>query len=127
MNVGADVNARDEVYSTPLHNACTNINGGELVSLFLAHHADLSPHDNQTRATPLHSACKQGAFGNAELLLKHSANPNATDTRKNTPLHVASMLGYTGIAQLLLTHGANPNVLNADGLTPAQLAMLADE
>jgi ankyrin repeat protein len=127
MVIGADINARDESYSTPLHHACNSINGGELVQLFLEHRADISPHDTSTRATPLHCACKQGAFGNAELLLKHNADPNAMDVHRNTPLHVASMLGYTGIAQLLIANRADANLLNAEGMTPAQLALNADD
>jgi len=123
---GADINARDENYCTPLHHACTNINGAELVGLFLAHNADTSPHDNQTRATPLHAACKHGAYGNADLLLKHNAHPNAVDSHKNTPLHVASSLGYTGIAKLLVDNGGDPNAINNDGMTPTQLAMASD-
>jgi ankyrin repeat protein len=118
---GADVNARDETYSTPLHYACTNVNGAELVYLLLEHRADVSPHDAQTRATPLHVACKQGAYGNAELLLKHKANPNAIDIHKNTPLHVACASGYAGIEKLLIGYHAETNVINADGVTPADL------
>lgn len=124
---GADINARDENCATPLHNACNSVNAGELVQLFLENRADLSPHDTSTRATPLHCACKQGAYGNAELLLKRNADPNALDVRRNTPLHVASAQGYTGIAQLLVKHGADPNLLNAEGMTPAQLALHADD
>lgn len=87
------MNARDESFATPLHNACENINGADLVNLFLEHHADLTPHDNTTRSTPLHRACRQGAFRNVQLLLTHGANPNTIDIIKNTPLHVASQLG----------------------------------
>lgn len=145
---GADVNARDEIQSTPLHYAATDINGTLLVQLFIENRADPSTHDAPPtstssgahyksshhgdvisgRSTPLHCACACGALANAETLLeKGGADVAARDFHKNTPLHVACKMGYSAIAQMLTSHGADPEAVNADGLTPAQLALISDD
>lgn len=120
-----DVNARDEINATPLHNACGNINDYEIVELFIQNKADVGVFD-KTHATALHRACSGGAYRNAELLLQNGIDVNATDEGKNTPLHIAYKLGYTGIANLLLAHKANPSLLNAQGLSPIQLSVIED-
>ncbi|KAI2829167.1 hypothetical protein CBS147345_10812 [Aspergillus niger] len=54
-------------------------------------------------------------LGHAEVvleLLKHGADPNQQDGKKETPLFVASKNGHTEIVRVLLANGANPNIQN---------------
>jgi len=120
-----DINARDEINATPLHNACGNINDYELVELFIQNKANVGARDKNF-ATPLHRACCGGAYKNVELLLRCGVDVNAVDSEKNTPLHIAYKLGYTGIANLLIAHQANQSIANAQGLTPIQMLSLED-
>lgn len=57
------------------------------------------------------------------LLLKHGANPNATETALNTtPLHWASYKGHITIIEMLLQAGADVNARDKVGRSPLDMA-----
>jgi len=126
LAAGGDPNARDEVYSTPLHHACGIINNYELVEMFIQHNSDVNARD-KTLSTPLHKAAYGGALKNVELLLRYGADVNTLDDTGSSPLHIASKLGYNAISRLLIDHNANQQLKNGSGFTAAQLAMCADD
>jgi ankyrin repeat protein len=71
--------------------------------------------------TLLSGAIPDTNAASVEILLKHGANPNATDNQGNTPLHVATdNLASDKIFQLLFNSKADPNVRNNQGRTPLE-------
>ena len=99
---GADVTARDDTHSTPLHLASSKW-GVETVELLIQHGADVNAQ-NGNQSTPLHLAASShlALEGNiVRLLLKHSANSGAKDSEGRTPLQIASSVGHYWIAKLL--------------------------
>ncbi|KAH9069614.1 ankyrin repeat-containing domain protein [Lactarius deliciosus] len=77
---GADVNARNQGQSTPLH---------QLFDLGLDHASDYSSGLNAD---------------SLRLLLENGADVDAVDDEGRTPFQLASSGGYHEIAQLLLDH-----------------------
>jgi len=99
---GADVTARDETYSTPLHLASSK-RSGDTVKLLIGHGADVNAQDAR-HSTPLHQAAYSyfDPQGNVvHMLLSHGANIGAKDDRGWTPFQVASSRGLPEIAKLL--------------------------
>ncbi len=121
---GADVNARDIVGDTPLHNADWEDDEGhkDVVGLLLAHGADVNAKGQQGR-TPLHDAAFDGSTGMTTLLLAKGADVKARDDLGDTPLHFAAMSG-PGVVNLLLANGADVNAQNIAGTTPLMMAAL---
>jgi len=99
---GADVTARDETHSTPLHLASSKGSSGT-VKLLIRHGADVNARD-RSHSTPLHLAASShlALKGNVvSLLLSHGANVGAKDDRGRTPFQIASLRGLSEIAELL--------------------------
>ena len=69
---GADVDARDEDESTPLHDACYS-GHMELAMALVDRGADVDARDGAQR-TPLHYACRKGDMELAMALAKKGAN-----------------------------------------------------
>ena len=71
--------------------------------------------------TALHAAVKRGADKAVQVLLEHSAEPNALASDGYAPLHEAA--SKAAIADLLLDHGAEVNIPNSkNGLQPLHMA-----
>ena len=56
----------------------------------------------EVRETALHVAASNGYLSSSELLLKHSADPNAADARGETPLHRAAAALSAPVMRVLL-------------------------
>ena len=102
---GADVTARDNTQSTPLHLASSKW-CAEAVNLLIRHGADVDSR-NGNQSTPLHLAASshlalKGTI--VRLLLRHGANIDAKDDEGRTPLEIASSEGNSWIAKLLSDH-----------------------
>ncbi len=101
---GANVNARDEQNSTPLHQAAEN---GTLrvVKLLIEHNADLNAKDDRGW-TPLHKAVERGNIQIAELLLQKGAD-FTQQSNMGTPLNIAKVWSKNKkMAALLISYGA---------------------
>jgi ankyrin repeat protein len=151
LNLGVDLNLRDEEGLAPLHRALMHNEpyNAEVVDLLLSRGADpnvrgrdgntplhLAAEFNRVQAaalladpnaanargeTPLHIAAGEGRYAVAYLLLQHGADPNARDAEGNTPLHRAAANCRYALAQLLIQHGADPNARNNQDKTPLDL------
>jgi ankyrin repeat protein len=131
LECGADVNARREDLSTPLHLA---IVAGELnvARLLLEHNADVDPQNDKGLA-PLHLLTRQELStledidsDLAVLLLESGANVNLQAKDNSTPLHLASYNQKFEIVQVLLDKGANADAENSEGRTPLQEVLRDD-
>ena len=99
LDAGADVNAKPELGSPPLHVVA--INGHkEIAELLITGGADVNSK-SELGQTPLHQAAQFGRKEIAELLIAKGADVNAKDSFAETPLDYAK----TEIADLLRKHG----------------------
>ena len=123
---GADVDARDQSQSTPLHLASSR-RDAETVQLLIEHRADVHARD-ESHSTPLHMAssspywhCRGPII---RLLIEHGASVNACDKNHQTLLHYLTSCKYpmTDSLRLLLEKGADVDAVDDKGLTPFQIA-----
>jgi len=113
---GADANARDYAEVTPLMSATYN-GDKDVVSLLLAHHAEVNAKGNSGRS-PLHYAVWRNqnnadAIPIAEILIAAGADVNARDSSGQTPLKwigTGKQEHYAKMAALLRQHGALDDV-----------------
>jgi len=116
LTTKADVNARDNAGSTPLHQAAAaEGQHSDIVELLLKHGADVDAADRQW-LTPLHYATLTDNQGAVRSLLNYGANPNAKDNKVgDTPLILAAGKGYKEVVEVLLAHGADVNLADNKG------------
>ena len=104
---GADVNAKDEDETTPLHYAAHR-DRKEIAELLIAKGADVNAKD-EDGVTPQHLAAELGHKEIVELLIAEGADVNAkvvaADVKAETPLNFAIEENYTETADLLRKHG----------------------
>jgi ankyrin repeat protein len=93
---GADVNARNNNNSTPLHLAA---NAG-VAELLIRHGAEVNVRDKDG-FTPLHWAADKGHLDVARLLLEMGADPNIIDKENKTPLDIAREKGHENVARVI--------------------------
>ena len=80
--------------------------------------AGLSVDAKNDEETPLLiEAVKYGRFRFCDLLLRHGANPNASDAKNQTALFFAAAVQSTMICQMLLDHGASVYLTSDQGQT----------
>ena len=103
LGYGVDVNAQNNIGSTPLNFVVPN--DSRLVRLLLDHGADVN-RPERDGLTPLHQASKKGRIEIARVLLEHGANVEAKDNWGRTPLDIAAGEQHDEIITLLLEHGA---------------------
>lgn len=122
LDMGADINSKDDDGITPLIIAC---GGGKILTakLLISKGADVnyktpiisdSPKDGWT---PLHLAARNGHIKIIDLLIANGANVNATKADGWTPLHVSASFCQIEIVKFLLAKGANVNAIANDGTT----------
>ena len=126
---GADSDAKDYTYETPLHDA-SFFGSVEGVQLMLEHGANVHVRTKKGQ-TPLHQVL-DGLDDTSDTsdiylecmrcLLAHGADVDALNDDHVTPLYIASRRGYTKGARLLLEHGANVHLEDKMGRTPFQVA-----
>jgi ankyrin repeat protein len=107
---GADVHARDQSQSTPLHRcvvAAIDGDGETPVRLLIEHGASVNAYD-KNHQTPLHrvSSCDDPNVDSLRLLLENGADVDVEDDKGLTAFQIASANGHDEIAQLLLDHRA---------------------
>jgi ankyrin repeat protein len=102
---GADTEAKDNEYWTPLHCAALNDHLAVVIEL-------LSPNDSNGTATTILGKRKS-----------RGANIEAKSYGSSTPLHFASLHGRVAIVRVLVAAGADSRVANNDGRLPIHVAM----
>ena len=123
LDAGVDLNARDDLDTTPLHRAAQHTENVDVIKALLNAGADIEAKDVIER-TPLHLAT--GYNENPDItkaLIDAGAN---LETRDNdwgfTPLHRAAAWNENpDVIKVLLDAGADPNaidVMDGDRLTP---------
>jgi ankyrin repeat protein len=112
---GADVTAKNETHSTPLHLASSWVSA--TAGWRLPHRsADMNAQDgwNKNRGV-LISDRTILKTETVRLLIKHGADVTAQDEAHSTPLHLASSCASTETVRLLIEHGAKVNCNARDG------------
>jgi ankyrin repeat protein len=75
--------------------------------------ANINKIDEDTKFSPLMTACEIGNIDIAKALIGAKADVNfQTEGNKNTALMIAAMYGRMNIVSLLLNHGADPMLKN---------------
>lgn len=108
LSYHADVDAKNESLSTPLHWALLHDNDRMAETLVIDYHANIQARDGK-QWTPLHIAARFGKIKMLALLLYHRAYIDAVSD-DGTALHIAAETGHFKIVRYLIKHGANINV-----------------
>ena len=130
VRVGANVDALDEKFSTPLHHAARG-NAAKSIAELVKGGANLESKDEVVYVdgvpfggmTPLHYAAENSSPDALVALLDGGANLEAQDALGFTPLHIAAKKGKREIAGELVKRGANINAVNQMGMTPMDHAV----
>lgn len=117
IHEGAEVNAKDKEWNTPLHFSYRSY---ELSELLLQNGA-LVDSENMELLRPIHLAAEDGNAHVCKLLIEHGASLAMREGK--TPLHCAAEDGHRNTCEILLENGAFINALDEDGFTPLDLAM----
>jgi len=100
---------------------------GELISLLIAHGADIDSHKSFRQLTPLHRAVEKGNTRAIRLLIAQGADIDAQDESGETPLGAAVFRKQKESVALFLSHGAQTNTLyksnDLKGCTPLHIAL----
>jgi ankyrin repeat protein len=118
----ANVNARDNHLSTPLHQVAASGGHADLMELLIDHKADVNAVD-ENGLTPLHYATLTDNVVGVKILLIHGAHPDVRDAIEgNTALTIAVAEGFQDVVETLLANGANVNAPDKTG-TPLAWAI----
>jgi len=101
---GADVNARNRVRQTPVHEVLRCKIDDKLLQILLLAGADANATD-ELGLTPLHMAMGYSDVEVARMLLEHGADVNAENVQGLTPRDIAVVLGKQDLVNFLDSHG----------------------
>ncbi|KAF8947555.1 26S proteasome non-ATPase regulatory subunit 10 [Haplosporangium gracile] len=116
LSKGANVNAKTETGTTPLHYASSK-NHLDVARILLDKGAD-PKLDDDNKQTPLHRAAVRGYTPLTKLLIEKGSRINTPDSVRNTPLHLACQDEHGETALALLEAGADLDRQNGEGQTP---------
>jgi len=112
IEAGANVDARNDRNSTPLHWAVSDT---DKIRRLLAHGADINAKTERER-TPLSlAAAMRFDMAPLKLLLEKGANPNIASINGQTPLMFAARAGNVEAMELLLAKKADPLAVAGSG------------
>jgi len=112
---GANVNAKFNYGSSPLHSAAAS-NNVELVKELISRGAEVNASlDNGV--TPLMGASMHGHVKVVEELLAHGSEVNAADEERQTALIHAALGSHTETVKILLAHRAEIDAADDEGRT----------
>ncbi len=117
---GADVNSRDNLQYTPLHDAAFRGNS-PLISILLRNGADVNLKGGMGRI-PLHNSAYKGDIASCKKLVEAGSDVNSQDANGKTTLHIAAEQGHPDICQYLIQSGADVEAEDQDGNTPLHAA-----
>ena len=118
---GADVNAKSDNGSTPLHQAASR--SASAASILIAAGADVNAKNNNG-FTPLHWALSNDheSASAVSILIAAGADVNAKSDNGSTPLHQAAIRDRASPISILTAAGADVNAKNNNGSTPLHQA-----
>ncbi len=114
VDMGTDVNARNEDGKVPLH-CCMN---EDVAIVLIVSGAHVNARDEEG-ATPLHD-CREGK--QAKVLVEEGAALDPHDVNGETALMKAAVNGRLEVAKILIDRGANLGAKNKDGMTALDFA-----
>lgn len=122
------INSANKSGMTALHFAAGSDKGLASLELLVRYPANvihMNARDKQKR-TAMHLAAKFARLMCLQELLRHEADPAASDSNMRTPLHYAVATGNNKIIDALLDHPAvDPNIVDSSGMTPLHYAAFA--
>ena len=125
LDRGADLNARDDDYQTPLHTAAWFNETPEVIRTLVDGGADVDARDNWGD-TPLHTAARYNESPDViRALVDAGADPNARNDNGHTPLHISASNENPAVIFTLVDAGADPTLKHEDNLwgeTPLDFA-----
>ncbi len=122
INLGANVNARDDHGKTPLYYSSNK----ETADILLSTGAGINDSGDDKR-TPLHKAVYENNMELVLFLTSRGASVHIRDKYKNTPLHTAVVADSVAIAKVLIEqYGAEVNAKNRRLDTPLHLSKTED-
>lgn len=127
LELGADVNAKDDVGNTPLHRAVSEQfhdqhleKTSETVELLIASGASVHAKSKYGQ-TPLHGVASGEA---AKIMLQHGADPNASDDSGKSPLFDDGLCAIRqDVIEALAQLGGDINLCDNEGHPPLQDAV----
>lgn len=124
LELGANIDATDEIGEKPIHAAAQN-NNSEVVQLFLQQHPNLVVATTKDGNTCAHIAAIQGSVKVIEELMKFDRTGVITARNKlndSTALQLAAEGGHADVVRTLVRAGASCTDENRQGLTAVHLA-----
>ncbi|NXF28067.1 ANR52 phosphatase, partial [Rhodinocichla rosea] len=127
---GANVNAKDTVWLTPLHRAAASrhevafpcrATPKKNLQLQKKHSADANARDKHWQ-TPLHVAAANRATKKKKALLPKKSTVNVADRTKKKALHQKKHSGHLEMVNLLLNKGASPSTCDKKDRQPLHWA-----
>lgn len=123
---GADVNARDSDYDTPLIKAAQGGSEAIIMALVKAG-ADVNAADMSGK-TPLHHLMMSGDMETVTLLINSGANVNAADNSGLTPVFFVPLTGKSRAkVELLISRGAEINIKDGEGTSLLQHTVIMED
>ncbi|HTQ10297.1 MAG TPA: ankyrin repeat domain-containing protein, partial [Fimbriimonadaceae bacterium] len=96
------------------------------LALAVQHLKSVDPRSTPGHLTPLMKAAEAGKLDNVRWLLKHGANPNATDVNTSPVAYYAISEGQPQILDALVKGGANPHYHDKNGSGWLHYAVIVD-
>lgn len=107
LDLGVDINAKNNMGERPIHNAVTEVYERTL-RILLERGADINAKDNYGE-TPLHKASCRGYLNILNILIQNGADINAVDNSGETPIYNACYFREEQALKLLIKEGADVN------------------
>lgn len=122
LNIGADINQKNNVGDTPLHYAKNE----EIVNLLLENHVNISIKNDEGK-TPLINYCMLENKNLAKLLLKNNANINEMCKLNRTALHNTCNIYYRSNDAVLADNNSNQTPITIDLFAIETVKFLIDQ
>lgn len=123
LNLGADINATDEIGLTALHWAVKE-DHIDMVKYLISHGANVNITSPHSLETPLHTAAFNNKLSSADVLMENGADPSSKNKEGQTPLHISARVDALSLSELLIEKGADVNARDNSNSTPVHIGAL---